>query len=304
MSDIRIYNRETKKVEDERVLGRKAFDFFYSTTLGFGLLECLNRWKWTSRIYGYSQRLRGAGKIARFVEFYRIDVSELERPVASYQSFGEFFTRKLKASARPIDMAPDVLISPADSRMLAYRIEEELVVPVKGKEFSIMDLIAPPERAAPYLNGWCLFFRLAPGDYHRFCYVDHCVQSPIGSTEGVYRSVSPFSLARMKPVFTENHRQDCTLATESFGEIIHVDVGALFVGRIVQHHREGGSFAKGEEKGYFEFGASTIILLFRPDLVEIDSDILHFSSEGIETLVRYGQRIGKKTAARELGGQQ
>jgi phosphatidylserine decarboxylase len=80
--------------------------------------------------------------------------------------------------------------------------------------------------------------------------------------------------------------------TENFGRVIHIEVGALLVGRVVNH--DVRSFTKGEEKGYFEPGGSTIIQIFKKDSVRIDDDIMVHSMEGIETRVLYGEGVGSK----------
>ena len=71
-----------------------------------------------------------------------------------------------------------------------------------------------------------------------------------------------------------------------------VEVGAMLVGRIVNYHGER-AVKRGEEKGMFEFGGSTIVMLFEKDRIEIDSDILRNSANGDETIVKYGEKIGK-----------
>ena len=73
--------------------------------------------------------------------------------------------------------------------------------------------------------------------------------------------------------------------------MVTMEVGALMVGKIV-NHQKSGLFSKGQEKGYFRFGGSTIVLLFRKDTIEIDRDILQNSIDGIETMVQYGEKIG------------
>ena len=240
---------------------------------------------------------RGPGskaKIRSFVESHGVNLSEIERPIESFNSFNEFFIRRLKPSARPIDRNPVSLISIADCRLSAYPILEDAVYPVKAGYLSIARLVGDEEIAAGYAGGLCLIFRLAPVDYHRFGYVDDCEQSPVVAMGGFYRSVHPLSLRRMKAVFTENRRDCCILKTANFGEVLHIDVGATGVGRIVQHHPGGGRFTRGEEKGYFEFGGSTVILLLKPGAAKIDDDIAEYSGRGIETIVRYGEKIGDK----------
>ena len=295
MEPILLYNRKTGSLEEESVFEKDVMEFLYGSRSGFFITELLFKYRWASELYARLQRGPGSkSKIRKFVESHGVNLDELERPVDSFNSFNEFFIRRLKPSARPIDRDPASLISIADCRLSAYPIREDAVYPVKARQFTVAQLVGDGEVAAGYAGGVCLIFRLAPVDYHRFGYVDDCEQSPVEVINGFYRSVHPLSLRRMKAVFTENRREYCALKTANFGEVIHIDVGATGVGRIVQRHPGGGRFARGEEKGYFEFGGSTVILLLKPGAAKIDDDIAEYSDQGIETIVRYGEKIGGK----------
>ena len=303
MEPILLYNRKTGSLEEEAVFEKDVMEFLYGSRLGFFITELLFKHRWATELYARLQRGPGSrSKIRKFVESHGVNLDELEQPVDSFNSFNEFFIRKLKASARPIDRDAGSLISIADCRLSAYPIHEDAVYPVKARSFTVARLVGDGEvaagyeasYAASYIGGLCLIFRLAPVDYHRFGYVDDCEQSPVEAVNGFYRSVHPLSLRRMKAVFTENRREYCVLKTANFGEVLHIDVGATGVGRIVQRHPEGGRFARGEEKGYFEFGGSTVILLLKPGAAKIDGDIAEYSGRGIETVVRYGEKIGCK----------
>lgn len=65
------------------------------------------------------------------------------------------------------------------------------------------------------------------------------------------------------------------------------------VGKIVNHHGEG-EVARGMEKGFFEFGGSTVVLAFQPGRVVVDDDIIQNTADGFETVVKMGEVIGKK----------
>lgn len=299
MEPILLYNRKTGSVEEEAVFEKDVMKFFYGSRFGFLITEFLFKHRWATELYARLQHGPGSkSKIMKFVESHGVNLDELERPIESFNSFNEFFIRKLKPSARPIDRDPLSLISIADCRLSVYPIREDAVYPVKAASFTIARLLGGGEIAAgyeaSYKGGLCLIFRLAPVDYHRFGYVDDCEQSPVKAINGLYRSVHPLSLRRMKAVFTENRREYCSLKTANFGEVVHIDVGATGVGRIVQNHPGGGRFARGEEKGYFEFGGSTVILLLKPGVARIDDDIMEYSGRGIEAVVRYGEKIGGK----------
>jgi phosphatidylserine decarboxylase len=293
MAPILLYNRKTKALEEETVFEKDVLNFLYGSSIGFLLTELILKHKFATDLY--ARLMHGAksrSKIRAFIENFGINVDEIERPIESFNTFNEFFIRKLKAEARPIDRNPDSLISIADCRLSVYEIEQGTVLPVKAKSFTVAELIGDQEIAARYSGGLCLIFRLAPVDYHRFCYVDDCEQTPVRVINGFYRSVHPLSLRRMKAVFTENRREYCVLKTANFDEVVHVDVGATGVGRIVQNHPGGGFFSRGDEKGYFEFGGSTVILLLQSGTAKIDDDIAEHSARGIETIVRYGEKIG------------
>ena len=295
MNPILLYNRKTRSVEEEVLYERRVMEFFYGSSVGFALTEWLLRHRWATAFYARRMHSPGSrAKIAPFIREYGIDPAELARPVESFATFNEFFIRELKPEARPIDRAPAHLISVADCRLAAWPIERGTVVPVKARAFTIAELLRDEAQAARYLGGWCLIFRLAPVDYHRFCFVDDGEQGPVRVINGFYRSVHPLSLRRMKAVFTENQREACVLRTRNFGEVLHIDVGATGVGRIVQRFPGGGPARRGEEKGYFEFGGSTVILLLGADVAEIDEDIRAYSAQGIETIVRYGEKIGRR----------
>ncbi len=294
MSEIPLYNRQTKTLETETVFEQGLMEFLFGTRLGFWLAETVLKHRWPTMLFSYWQHSGFTKpKIQQFVAQYGINTDEIERPLASFTSFNDFFIRKLKAAARPIDRTPGHLISPADARLLAYEIKHDTLLPVKGRAFTLRELLRDPV-ADEYLDGLCLIFRLAPVDYHRFAYVDDGEQSPIKVINGYYRSVNPLAIWRQLPVFSENQREYCVLHTRNFGAVVHVDVGATGVGRMVQHQRQGGLCRRGQEKGYFEFGGSTSILLFKPDMVKLDDDIAVHAAKGIETLVRYGEKIGSK----------
>jgi phosphatidylserine decarboxylase len=300
---ILLYNRRTGALEEETIFEKAVMEFFYGSRLGFWLSEALLKRRLATEIYARTQHTPSSlAKIKTFIENNKINTDELERPVSSFKTFNEFFIRKLKPEARPIDTDPHNLISIADCRLAVYEIKEDAVYPVKAQRFTLAELlpewrspVVAPELLNKFYGGLCLIFRLAPVDYHRFGYVDDCEQMPVQVINGFYRSVHPLSLRRMKAVFTENRRESCVLKTQNFGEVIHIDVGATGVGRIVQQHPAGGNFRRGEEKGYFEFGGSTVILLLQPGFVEMDEDIAKYAADGIETIVRYGERIGRKT---------
>lgn len=282
----------------EEVFERGFMNFFYGSRIGLLLSELLLKRRWFSRLYGASKsRPSSTRQIDAFVRQHRIDVSEAELPLQDYRSFNDFFTRRLKPGARPLPPDKATLASPADARVLAWDIGDGLVLPVKSRAFSVAQLLRDEALANEYRGGSCFVLRLAPADYHRFIHIDRGSQGPVRRIDGYLHSVSPLALRNMLAVFTENVREYCRIETDTFGPLIHVDVGALVVGRIVQHQPQGGPVERGQEKGYFEFGGSTVILLFKAGAVRIDADIRSYSAQGIETIVLQGERIGRSSAS-------
>lgn len=293
MEKIALYNRETKTVEEETVSLKYIMDFMYNTKPGLILTDKILKKKYFSLIYGNTLKTPSSKKrIDPFIKEHNIDTDEIEKPLDSFASFNEFFTRKLKPIARPLDLRPNILISPADARLSIYTMKEDTIIPVKGSKFTLFELIKDERLAKKYLNGLCLVFRLAPADYHRFCFIDDGEQSEIKPIGEYYHSVHPIALKSNLPVFQENYREMCEIKTKHLGDILDIDVGALGVSKIIQHFHNGCFCKKGQEKGYFEFGGSTTILIFQKNRIKIDDDIREYSQQGIETKVKYGSKIG------------
>jgi phosphatidylserine decarboxylase len=289
---ILLYDRSSGRVIEEQVFKPRFMDFCYGTPAGRAFTDLFLKRKWFARYYGFLQR-RSASKqqIHAFISRYAVNVEESLLPPESFGCFNDFFIRELKPAARPIEPDPAALIAPADSRVLYFQIDGETVLPIKGRSFTLTELTHDPALAARYRGGSCLIFRLAPADYHRFCYVDDGRHGPTRSIAGHFHSVHPIALGTGLPILPTNYRELTLLETERCGQVVHIDVGALGVGRIVQHRRAGGHCRRGEEKGYFEWGASTIVLLLEPGIA-IDADLVSYSRQGIETCVKYGSRIG------------
>ncbi|OGQ96465.1 MAG: hypothetical protein A2284_06075 [Deltaproteobacteria bacterium RIFOXYA12_FULL_61_11] len=291
---VLVYDRTSGTLVEEPVFNRTAMDFLHGTRLGMVLENTCVSSPLLSRLFGAYQRsgrsLRG---LRRFIEVYDIPLDELDRPLEDFKSLDDFFTRTLAEGRRPIAAAPETLIAPADSRLLAYKIERGQVVPVKGRPIELEALLPSQVVSEHYYGGELLVFRLAPCDYHRFCYLDDGAHGPLERRGEVLHSVHPLALASWVPAFRDNVRDLCLLHSEHFGDVVHIDVGAAMVGRIVQHHPSGAVVHRGEEKGFFQFGGSTIILILQPGIAVLDEDIVSHSGEGFETLVRYGSAIGR-----------
>ena len=192
----------------------------------------------------------------------------------------------------PMDLSPEHLISPCDSKLTVHKIGKNSIFRIKGSCYRVSDLVKDSALAEKYSGGYCLIFRLEVDDYHRYCYIDNGSKSRNIHINGELHTVNPIALGRYN-IYKRNSREYTVLHTDNFGDVVQVEVGAMMVGRIVNHDGES-AIRRGEEKGMFEFGGSTIVMLFEKDRIAVDSDILRNSAEGNETVVKYGEKIGER----------
>ena len=164
----------------------------------------------------------------------------------------------------------------------------------------MQQLVKDKNLALEYDDGWCFIYRLAPTDYHRFCYIDDGTHEKVKRIRGALHSVNPIALSSINNLLSQNYRMLTNLKTENFGEVLHLEVGALLVGKIVLRNRQSYTYRRGEEKGWFEYGGSTIIQIFRKDSVMPDTDIMNNSLNNIETLVKMGAKTGQKPVRKRL----
>jgi len=292
----KFYNRKTGKHEVEQVAGEAYIQWMYSTPLGMKILELFVKKKMASRICGYyCDRAISKLKIKQFVDDFKIDMTSFEMPEKGFRNFNEFFYRKMKKGKIQIASDDTEFISPCDGKVLAYEnIDISMLIQIKGLTYSLAELLEQDSIHINYAEGSCLIVRLSPSDYHRFHFVDDGTCSPTTKIKGYYYSVNPTSISRINKIFCSNKREWSILKSENFGEILYVEVGATFVGSIIQTYNNEQKVKKGDEKGYFKFGGSTVILFLQKDVCKIDKDIIEQTKKGIECSVSMGERIGSR----------
>lgn len=262
--------------------------FLYGTALGRFILRILVS-PWISNLVGKFLDTRlSTILIKNFV--LNNDINLIEFEDKKYKSFNDFFTReKLN---KEIDNNSNSFICPCDGHLSAYKIEKNSTFKIKNSIYTVESLIKDKELAKKYIDGYCLIFRLSPNDYHRYCYIDNGTKSSNNFIKGILHSVRSVAVENYK-VFQTNSREWSILETENFGNVIQIEVGALLVGKINNYHDEY-DFIRGEEKGKFEYGGSTIVLLVEANKVNIHQYILNNSKKDKETFVTIGKRIGSK----------
>ncbi len=292
---VEIYDRLHGAIVEERVLGGGLLRLAYESRLSPLLRATLLKSGFAGRLLGwYCDTEWSRHKINGVVEELNINMADFEEPVGGFRTFNQWFTRRLKPGARPFDSDPQVLSSPADCRLTVIpKLDETTAIPVKGARFRIEDLLKTnPEETARFQGGAVLIFRLCPSDYHRYHFPAAGNRGDATDISGRYDSVNPVAVAAGIPVFTENRRVVTQLDLDTFGPAAFVEVGAFGVGGIVDTHGND-PFQKMDEKGYFRYGASTLVLVFGPGRLSINQDLIDHSANGMEILIRTGETLGR-----------
>lgn len=262
----------------------------YGTVLGRKFLKILIN-PTISRLGGALLSTKMSSLLVKpFIKANNIDMSDYTE--RAYVSFNDFFTRDLKPGKRFINRDKEVLISPSDGRVSVYEIDDNMTFNIKDSYYTIESLTHSKKAANYYKGGTCVIIRLCVDNYHRYCYIDNGYKTTNKFIEGVLHTVNPVA-CEYYDIYKENSRECSLLHTENFGKVMQIEVGALMVGKIVNYDQVA-CIHRGDEKGKFEFGGSTIVLLFKKDTVEIDDDLIENTKYGYETAVKMGERIGKQ----------
>ncbi len=252
-----------------------------------------------SRLAGTVLKSRLSARfVPGFAERNGIDMSDYEEK--KYCSYNDFFTRKIREGARPIVKDESILVSPCDGKVSVHRIGNDSRFFIKDTEYTVPQLLRNPRLAEKYENGYAVVIRLTVDNYHHYCYPAQGVQSSVVSLAGCLHTVNP-AAGELHPIYKENAREYALLQTTNFGTILMMEVGAMMVGKIRNRFKTPRKVDKGEEKGYFEFGGSTVILLLQHGKVRLDYDLLENTENGYETIVRMGERIGEQKLPKRTG---
>lgn len=289
---IRYVDRATGQIKTEQVEAAGWLFWLYNNPVGELSLQAVIKRKLASEWYGRQMdKPASVRKIEPFIKKYHINMNDFQQK--KYVSFNDFFTRKLRPGARKVDTARGVVVSPADGKVLAYADVDSQDFVVKGYRMNLHDFLQNDSLARLFAGGSLVLVRLCPSDYHRYHYPVSGRLSPVVKIKGDYYSVNPMALRRDIRIFCENKRQYQVIASQTFGPVLMAEIGATFVGSMVQVHR-GDTAVKGEEAGYFKFGGSSVILLFRKGKIRIDKDLLKNTQNHLETSVKMGEEIAKK----------
>ncbi len=290
---ITYVDRATNQRIIEQVPGGNFMKFLYGQSpLGNLTLNGLFKRKFISSIFGGILNMRISSlRVKGFIEKYKMDMSQYIIPEGGYKTFNAFFYRNIKTDARPIKAG---IVSPADGKLLVFQeINQNTAFFVKGSDFSVETLLNSKVLAEKYEGGSMCIVRLAPTDYHRYHFP---VSGFVGENikiRGDYFSVSPLALKKSLAIFCRNKREYSIIKTPVHGDVVFCDIGATMTGGIIQSHQPNSNIKKGDEKGYFAFGGSTVVLIFEPGKIQFSKDLIENTKNGHETAILMGDTIGK-----------
>jgi phosphatidylserine decarboxylase len=300
--EITYFNRMTGQKEIEKVYGDWFIRFLYCSIAGQKVGGVFTN-KYFSKLYGALQdRPASHRKVRPFIDKFNIDMQQYEPgslPAAdsrdSFATFNEFFIRKFRPGCREFVSDAHRMPAFAEARYVGFsEIDQDRLYPVKGNFLHAKDLVANQQVAKVFEGGPLLIARLCPVDYHRYHYPDDGKVIDQFRVPGAYDSVNPMALKYKNQIFIKNERHVSILETKNFGKLAYIEVGAICVGKIVQSHPWESEFKRGDEKGYFLFGGSTVVLLGERGAWKPSQDILDNTANGIETYLHLGTEVGVK----------
>ena len=282
----RYYQRDIREYQEEEAYGDALLEKFYGGRLSF--LRPILTHPLTSEILTIRDRLPSRAsqqKVAHFIHTYQIDSDELVEK--EFKSFSKFFTRSIKPSQRPRAQVP-AAYAVADAKLLVQDLSVDVHLTIKNQTYDLASLLQDEETAALFKGGTACIYRLGLEDIHHYLVAEAGTVEKSKKISGKLHTVREIAQSQHK-IFKENKRT-WTLLETTLGPVLQMEVGALLVGKII--NKDQARFDRGQEKGYFTLGGSTILVLYPQGVLAVDDDIAEQSAQGIETQVKMGERIG------------
>ncbi len=289
-----IFDPRQKQNFEEKVFGESFINWSFGTGLGRAITGLGIVQKTVSRFVGsYYKSGLSKKEIAPFIKNFDIQMDEFVEPTEGYNSFNDFFIRQLKPGQRKFPRAAQELGACAEGRLSVFPLQtlSDRIV-IKGQNVAWWQLVESEAQAKPFVGGHAFVFRLCPVDYHRFHFPDAGTASKSKRIAGLLLSVNPLALSHFNDIFIKNERQYTFLKSANFGELALIEVGALCVGAIAQSYAPEQPVTRGQEKGYFEFGGSTCIMLCGPQ-IQPEALFLEKTAAGVESYVKLGDTVAK-----------
>ncbi|MEG2174499.1 MAG: phosphatidylserine decarboxylase [Oscillospiraceae bacterium] len=207
-----------------------------------------------------------------------------------YHCYNDFFTRRVRSDRRPMPIDPQALACPCDGLATVLSIGRDSVFTIKGAKYTLKSILRSDKLATQFAGGLAIILRLTVSNYHRYCYPVSGVKSVNRKIPGKLHTTCPIAHQHVA-LYHENSREYTALVSPDYGTLLQMEVGALCVGRIVNYH-ESQPILRGQEKGRFEFGGSTVILFLQKNRLSLSQKLLDSHASGLETPVRMGETLG------------
>lgn len=284
----KIYDRASQKLTGATDYQSVWLQRLYETAWGRCLLPLLTM-PWFSKVYTWRDNTRlSKPKIAYFIKHYQLSMSEYE--TEHYKTFAEFFQRKFKKGIRTACSSKDVM-AVADAKLLVLPISTQQTLDIKGQSYHFKDLVQDEALSREFEGGQVFIYRLGLEDYHRYWASETGPVVKQKRIKGKLHSVRAIAQSKYL-IYKENQREYCVIETQDCGLVMQMEVGALTVGKI--NNLPTKRLKRAQEKGWFGLGGSTIIVAYQAQQVTVDSDIIAYSKQGIESQVQMGEKVGKK----------
>ncbi|UAA37496.1 phosphatidylserine decarboxylase [Paraneptunicella aestuarii] len=290
------WDRDARKLIQRENYAGQALSWMYSSPIGKLFLYgyfATRLHSWVYRQYKRSPLTKN--QALQDIEKYQIDLNEFDIEESDIGSYRDFFLRKFNQGARPFNDDKDTFSAFAEGFYLGYKnTHEDIRFPVKGGYLSAEQILENDEISKRFMGGPVLVCRLSPIDYHWFHFPFDGQLTDAYHRKGKVHAVNLVALRHKQDIFCTNERQVNLLYSEDFGHLAYVEVGAMGVGRIHQTFN-APSFQRGQEKGYFDFGASTIIVFGEKGRWEPSADIIEHTANERETKVKLGQAVAHRS---------
>lgn len=290
---IEVFNRKTQKIFEEQVFGKDFMTWAYENPIGRAITSsCIIQKSFSTLLGCYYKSMASKHQVATFIEKYSTQISDFVVPTNGFASFNDFFIREYKKGLRTFPESRAALGACAEGRLSVVPLDsEQCQLHIKGNQLSVAQFLNSKELAKEFLGGWIWTFRLCPVDYHRFHFPDSGTASAHQEISGKLDSVHPIALIKEPEIFVKNLRHLVEFESENFKKILFLDVGAIGVGSIKQTYTPNTKCARGDERGYFEFGGSTVVMITKKDGPVPAQDIRALSAKNMESYVHLGEKI-------------